>query len=785
MNHLKSTTLIYIFFFSFITLINAQQHPEERLSEYSKIPREVVYTHINKSILIKGKSLGFSSYVFDKKNKKLSNITSNLYCVITDEKDNIIKKGLFLVKDGIGSGVFQMDSLFTSGKYTFKAYTNWMQNFNEPNYFAQTIRVIDPEIETQTSSKTITTKIDIQFLPEGGHMVSDTENTIGVIAKNELGFGVANLTCELIDDTNQVINSFKLNDFGIGKFKFTPQEGKDFKVSIQSPTKEETYVLEKPKSNGVVMSLNDLGNRGVALSLKTNERTLASIMNKPYKLIIHNGFEQKIIDIIFTDEASIIQLIALENLFSGINIFTLFDDNNQPLLERLFFNYESIDVLKSSEGMTKNQMDSIAVTLPFNIVDPKKFNNFSISVLPSNTKSLPNQQNILSSILLQPYLRGQIQNAAYYFTDIDRKKKFELDNLLLTQGWSSYDWHDIFNNPPKKLYDFETGISMNANVNSKKSGQYLIYPTKSSSSNVVALSDKENTFERTNFYLFDEEKLRIGEIQSNGKVDKPKLFLQFKPVAIPDFKLKQKPFPLVESVQLEFQDYEISFKSSWENLQSLDEVVITTAKEATRVESLKKSHRGNVDVFDDTKRQQYFDFASYISSKGFRVGQTIGSLIIENPSSPTPNNRTPLVYLDNVLLADFSILYNFSMSDVDYIVVDKGGLGEGIRGSAGVIKIFTDPTASVYNTYGSAYQEYTLPLTFNSNKKFYTPIYTSYTSKFFEEYGVIDWLPDLKVDSSGNLNFKIFNTNTSSINLYIEGIANDGSLISEVKTLNF
>ena len=302
---------------------------------------------------------------------------------------------------------------------------------------------------------------------------------------------------------------------------------------------------------------------------------------------------------------------------------------------------------------------------------------------------------------------------------------------------------------------------------------------------MVALSDKENTFERTNFYLFDEEKLRIGEIQSNGKVDKPKLFLQFKPVAIPDFKLKQKPFPLVESVQLEFQDYEISFKSSWENLQSLDEVVITTAKEATRVESLKKSHRGNVDVFDDTKRQQYFDFASYISSKGFRVGQTIGSLIIENPSSPTPNNRTPLVYLDNVLLADFSILYNFSMSDVDYIVVDKGGLGEGIRGSAGVIKIFTDPTASVYNTYGSAYQEYTLPLTFNSNKKFYTPIYTSYTSKFFEEYGVIDWLPDLKVDSSGNLNFKIFNTNTSSINLYIEGIANDGSLISEVKTLNF
>lgn len=785
MNVLKPIIFYCFALICFVFHLNAQNNPLDCLNDYSKIPREVVFTHLNKSILIKGESLGFSSYVFDKKNKKLSNITSNLYCVITDDQDNIVKKGLFLVKDGVGSGIFQIDSLFTSGNYVLKTYTNWMYNFDEPNYFSQTIKVIDPETETQTRAKTITTKIDVQFLPEGGHMVSDIENTIGVIAKNELGFGITNVTCDLLDDTNQIINSFKLNDFGIGKFKFTPQEGKDYKVLLKSPIKEETYILEMPKSNGIVLSLSDLGNRGVALSLKTNEETLANIKNKHYKLIIHNGFDQKIIDISFSNEASIIQLIPLENLFSGINIFTLFDGNNQPLLERLFFNYESIDILKSGEGMAKNSMDSITITLPFENVDPNKFNNLSISVLPSNTKSLPNQQNILSSILLQPYLKSQIQNAAYYFTDIDKKKKYELDNLLLTQGWSSYDWHNIFNNPPKKLYDFETGISVNAIINSKRSGQYLIYPTKNSPSNVVVLSDEENSFERTNFYLFDEEKLRIGEIQSNGKVDKPKIFLQFKPVAIPNFKLKQKPFPLVEDVQFDFKDYDVSLKSSWENIQSLDEVVITAAKEATRVESLKKSHRGNVDIFDDTKRQQYFDFASYISSKGFRVGQTIGNLIIENPSSPTPNNRTPLVYLDNVLLADFSILYNFSMSDVDYIVVDKGGLGEGIRGSAGVIKIFTDPTASVYNTYGSAYQEYSLPLTFMSKKKFYTPIYTSYTSQFFEDYGVIDWLPDLKIDSLGNLSFSIFNTNTSRINLYIEGITNDGSFISEVKTLNF
>ena len=142
---------------------------------YTKIPREVAYSHLNKSTYIIGETMGFANYVFDKNSKKLSTVTTNLYCTISDDNNKIIKSKLVLVENGMSSGGFFLDSLFTSGSYTFKAYTNWMRNFDEQNFYTQTVKVIDPNVESILNSSLISTAIDAQFLPEGGHLVANTE----------------------------------------------------------------------------------------------------------------------------------------------------------------------------------------------------------------------------------------------------------------------------------------------------------------------------------------------------------------------------------------------------------------------------------------------------------------------------------------------------------------------------------------------------------------------------------------------------------------------------------
>ena len=88
---------------------------------YANNLREVAYAHLNKSVFVKGETLAFTAYVFVKGDKKPSQLTSNLYCTISDENGKTIKSKMLLVTNGVSHGSFYVDSLFSSGNYTFKA----------------------------------------------------------------------------------------------------------------------------------------------------------------------------------------------------------------------------------------------------------------------------------------------------------------------------------------------------------------------------------------------------------------------------------------------------------------------------------------------------------------------------------------------------------------------------------------------------------------------------------------------------------------------------------------
>jgi hypothetical protein len=62
------------------------------------------------------------------------------------------------------------------------------------------------------------------------------------------------------------------------------------------------------------------------------------------------------------------------------------------------------------------------------------------------------------------------------------------------------------------------------------------------------------------------------------------------------------------------------------------------------------------------------------------------------------------------------------------------------------------------------------------------PKYSSYTTNFYKEYGVIEGLPHMSVDEKGTISFKISNQSGPDIKLFIEGSANNGSYISEAKS---
>ncbi|WP_460218436.1 hypothetical protein [Psychroserpens sp. MEBiC05023] len=761
--------------------------------DYSEMDREVVYLHLNKSTYIKGESIGLKAYVLDKGSKQLSNETTNLYCKISDAEGTIIKKKLLLVNNGIAINDFTIDSLFTSGEYKIIAYTNWMKNFDERNYFSQKIRVIDPEVEVEAKQLQSAAAIDPQFLPEGGHLVAGVETIIGAVIKDSNGFGVSNVDCKVVDSKGNEITNFKLNQFGLGRFSLKPQIDENYSVTFKVDEKEHAFKIQKVAPKGVGLNVSKLKDR-TFIKLKTNNSTLGELQNKVFTFIIHNGNELKEFNFRFNDELEVIKAVSNSDLFPGINIVTVFDDNNRPILERQIFNYEGLNFTSSNMPQVQKKGDSLMVSIPYKDLNLNAFNNFSISVLPSKTRAYNHHENISSSILLQPYVRGHIENAHYYFTEITPKKQYQLDNVLLTQGWSSYDWDTIFNNPPDYDYDFENGIGYVANFTNNNQQQLIIYPTLNNPMEIIELKPGEMAFEKQGFFPISEEQIEIGAINAKGKPVKPNVVLKFSPDRIPDFKWSNDNLLLPREVRSSEMNNYNEFKTGWGKIEQLDEVKLTGKREYTKVERIKNATIGKVEFFDNKKKLKWQTVGRYLSTRGFvvlenKAGSDGGFEIYRRTPATFKGTKSadniPVIYIDDIILhKELNILRDMRLDEIDYIEVNHSGLGAGMRGGGGVVKIKTSPMSSYKETEKKiVHKSFDVPLKFDVAKRFYIPKYASFKSDFFNEYGIVDWFSNVSTDASGVLKLKIFDNQSTNLKLYIEGVSNNGTFISEIKHL--
>ena len=452
-------------------------------------------------------------------------------------------------------------------------------------------------------------------------------------------------------------------------------------------------------------------------------------------------------------------------------------------------------MLTTDKPSVKKLQDSLELSLTARSIDRNKLHNLSVSILPEGTKSYNHHHNIISSTYLRPYVKGKIENAKYYFTNVDRRKKLDLDHLLITQGWSSYSWTNVFNNPPKKQYEFEDGLVINANVNTTKGNKFLIYPQQNTPTITLDVPDGQRSFSVRGLLPTAGEIFKIGVINKKNQVDKPNLYVQFTPSAIPELKQRYSVLKFKDVNSYKYSSRLPILDESWGRIEQLGVVEVSAKRYENRVEKIKRLNKGRVEFFNDVQRKNTTDFASYIATKGFRVFQ--------DPRDPrslliTINRRTtfqdgmdqlrPIIYLNNMIIDpdDHRFLMDLDMTTVDYIIVDKQGLGEGIRGSNGVIKIFTNSQLRTreYEVQLEPGQEIEVPLSFEAPKKFYAPKYDEYNSDFFKAFGVIDWYGKCSLSDDGTLKLKIKDTLSDKINIYIEGIANDGSFVSDFKTID-
>ncbi|WP_029038168.1 hypothetical protein [Salinimicrobium xinjiangense] len=783
---------------------NPQQSLLKTLQEFHSIPKEVAYLHLNKTVLLQGEQLGFSAYLVKKSDLTPSKATSNLYVQVKNESGEVVKQKLLLVEEGVASNVIAIDTSFASGEYTITAFTNWMRNFEEQNYFTESFRVISSNLDHVQQKEEVGP--DVQFLPESGHLLSNAINTVGVVVKDKSGYGLSNATL-MINDGSKVINKISLNRFGIGRFTLIPEYGKKYSAVLFYQGKEIPVAFNTPiVSEGIILSAVQR-NKELRLLVSTNAATSAKIKNQPYFLVVQNRGLVEAHELRFGDKENIPVILDLDYLESGINIFTLVDENRQPIAERLFFNYECLPVKGMKEPQIIAVKDSLQVK--FSTQEPDS-TRISVSILPQQTLSYNRNHSIVSYNLLQPYVKGTIEEGSWYFTDITEEKKYELDNLLLTQGWSSYNWESIFNFEEKLPYPFEEGVVLKGIMNTRDSRRnelkYMIHATENSNPMVLEIPSDKDAFIVDGFQPVEGEQLFISRVKNNDKLLPAGLSVQFYPSAIPFFRPGSNILPQRPLVSSAANNNFIAVRAFENPGEELREVLLETKIDRVRERERKLGAHsyGQVHVVKDNDIPLYHTLGGYLSSKGlgvsegggnFKVVHSLSALALFSDPNSEPDPEAPpapilgssdggmAIFLDGVPIMDQNMFYQYPLASIDYIEINKTGMGNGFMGSKGSIKIYSSLQSRYSSRDRTRIQQFDIPLAYSSEKQYYVPKYENDNDSFFISYGVIDWIPSLSSEGGEELSFRIKKPEVD-FQMIIEGFTADGTLIYDVKTVS-
>lgn len=752
---------------------------------YTSLKREIIFLHTNKTHFLNNEQLGFKAYIIDKHSRKPAVETANLYVQLVDDENNVLKEQLLQVKKGMAHGTFLLDSLFKPKDYILKAFTNWSRNFDEPNTYEQVIRVVNGNSFDTGISSNPGKELNAIFQPEGGNFVANTLNSLGIKVIDGNGLGVSNLQCKLLDENDEVLKEFRLNDKGLSKILVTPRNDLWFRLIVEHQNKEYSYNLPRAKDDGLSIILTNRKNK-VLVNLRTNEAFLPQVKKHQYRLAVHNGIKLKLVELPKFEDVEIAHNIPKNTLFSGINILTIFDETNLPIAERIYFNSDNAIINTFDEYTTRVIGDSIEISLNYNNIN--ELGDLSVSILPETSISSRAHHNIQSFNVFSPHILKGVENATAHLADATLYDK-DLDVVLLNQGWSAYDWANIIHFLPKPEFEFEKGIAATITMKRNKTRNFIAFPHQGIELRRFSTLDTDAIFTTDSLFPYQDDKLRISELSKKGDFNQPYIDgeIEFLPKKIPNINRRLKALSYIQSNKTEssYDNTALRFALPLDKKTiQLDEVVVSENKvEDLRLKNLIDFSFGDVTVFDEKLRKRWPNVLSFLQMQNGVTFRDRGDSITTNMAN---------VYLDGAVIKspmldkaynDLSLLLDMRTEDIDYIEVNRWGLGEGLRGYGGVIRIFTRSYYSDDFKKPYEYSDFEYPLTFNKSGKYAVPVYSSYDHPKYFKYGVVGWFANLALGENGEVKFKIPKIGLDTIKLNIQGVLANGEFISEERII--
>ena len=731
---MKASQAIFLLYL-FLSLFPKTLHSQDPIT-YPK-----VYLHTDREVYFPGDSIWIKAYYLDGQTQMLFPGDFSLYAELLNEQGQSIDSQVLLLENGQSAGKVDLPDSIRSGNYLLRAFTDFQQSIGEDLFFHKKLKVTSVESSMDKDLAAAEGKlpdIDVAFLPEGGFLLAGQLNNVGVKAIDDKGTGTF-LRGEIVDSRGEVVALFDTEYKGMGTFQFKPSEGESYYAKINGYPEFE-YTFNEIEKKGIKIEYSDESEAHLLFKISTNSEIF---QGKSYDLaILHRGkvlFQQE-----FVQKGRVFPLkVEKEALSAGINRFILLNEKLKPISERLYFstNIEINDIQIHSDQKSYSPRSEVQIELfDEEELGEMAISNLSVAVVDAYALGVNGpRQNILSWLLLDSELKGNIESPAHFFKDDDYlSSKEKLNLLMLTHGWSRYIWTDLAENPPSSKFELTEGISMEGTVKHaftkkpipKGDVELKLYSVDGFVS-TEAKTDREGRFRFNNLIFSDTASVFI-----QGRNKKGKLYteLDIEPLFKQAPKLPKLYFPKNEtksgySNRLYEQKYysDLDLKNFvLENGSILLEEVSITKKRETGDGHFRMYMKPRESFKITNRDYAYRNVGDYLQG---RVGGVIvigNTIMMRGLGSFKPG--PPLFLLDGTPMPGDAVM-SISMSEIDIVEVLKNPAEAaifGVNAGNGVISVFTHRGGASIGSSNYVQGTISKSLTgYASYKEFYSPKYTS------------------------------------------------------------
>ena len=798
---------------------------EKKLSTQLELyPQEKIHLHTDRDFYISGEKIWFKAYLVDAQSHISTNVYTNnayshyVYVELISPSNSLVSRVMISRADDMYHGNLSLLDNLPEGNYTLRAYTRYMENMGDDYFFKKNIRIGNPAVsktkqQQADQSQLNSDDFDVAFYPEGGNIPEGVLWRVAFKAVNKDG-NSEKITGIVTDESGVEMITVETHHSGMGIFDFIPELGKKYYLKCRNTNGvEKQFELPQPSARAYSLIATTFKNEiDIGVHKSGNAPGISC-----YLLAHSRG------TVLYFDEWDFTQEFVSflkEDFPAGVIQFILFDEQMNPLSERLIFsNNEAEATIEFQTDKDVYQIrEKVSASLQSSSFSERAgegLSHFSIAVTDDHDIAVNESTTILSSLLLSSELKGYIENPAYYLHD-----DVALDLLMMTHGWRRYNIPEVvkgnFEEPQIPFQMFQGISGQVRNLNSRRTvpDSEVLIMEKNGGAEVLT-TDRNGSFCIPELDFPDSTTFVLRALNRNGRknirliIDHEifpiSVFAPLNPITSMKTEDKEKKDESVIGDFIEKAVQRAKFDEDVWYLQ-LEEIAIT-AKRVEReartqfwankssdktisrddIEKYKFSNRSlieSISMFDPGIRVSLNGADKIVVVRG-NFSSEVGSVIDGRSKKIVP----ALLVVDGIAREDENSAWEMPMSNIESIDVFKGAsaVSFGMRGANGVISVTTrrggNPSVDIEKHNQVVYT----PLGYQRPVEFYSPKYETLQAKrsaIPDLRTTIYWKPDIVISEDGKVSFEFYTSDfRTTYSVVIEGITSDGRMVRQVEKI--